>query len=286
MNKNIIISHKSDIDGRLGRELFCHLADLPTDTPTLWIEYGADEKQIRETASEWARDKDVFILDFAVSQDFFDTVAKYANNVQLFDHHTGSTEIIGTTIVDTDESTVSLLWNAFGMGEQPKLIQIAKGIDLDMIHNPSLLKHKLFLDSIFMENRADKQEQMLKLLKDYVLPIKFLHKEQEMYSRIKSLAFSKKNIILKGKKIGYVLREEKDKDLETDVIANLILNQDNTLDFAIVCFYISKVGYIYSVRKFRGMTSSLEKFVGSYGGGGRETAGAFRLEMPLSEITI
>jgi len=95
-NKSIIISHKSDIDGRLGRELFCHLAELPADTETLWIEYGKDEQHIRATAEEWAVGKDVFILDFAVSQDFFNTVSKHANNVQLFDHHTGSMKIQGT----------------------------------------------------------------------------------------------------------------------------------------------------------------------------------------------
>jgi len=284
-NKSIIISHKSDIDGRLGRELFCYLAELPVNTETLWIEYGKDEQYIGETAKEWAVGKDVFILDFAVSQGFFNTVAKYANNVQLFDHHTGSMKIQGTKVVDTNESTVSLLWSAFGMGPPPKLVKLARLIDIDMIHDRSLLKHKLFLDSIFMEDRDDKQEQMLQLLDNYQIPEKYELLEREHFERVEALVEKAKFAsIEEGVRVVIVERPEADRDLDTDIVANTMLSRLDSVsdvDFAIVYFTIPNVGFVYSVRKFASMPSSLEEFTKSFGGGGRETAGAFRLDEPL-----
>jgi len=235
----------------------------------------------QSTMSEWATGKDVVILDFSMTQQFVDEEAEVAKSVKLFDHHTGTVELVApentTIVVDTKESTVSLLQKHF-VGVENYFTNICRDIDLHMIEKPNILKHKLFLDSIFFDEREDKQSWLRPLLDFYNQPKTFyIKKAEEQLKLAEKLA--NEAVIDVTEKTASVLRTDEHKGIDTDILAHYMLKIEG-VEFALVSFDLVEKGIrITSVRKLKSCSRSLEEYCKIRGGGGRETAGAFRTSL-------
>jgi len=278
-SNNVIVSHTSDLDGRISRELYVYFTGISADTPTIWVEYGELIEKAQKTITEWATGRDVVILDFSMTQQFIEEVAEVANSVELFDHHTGTKKLIApdncTIVCDTDESTVSLLWKHFRKSEKPTFIEICKDIDLHMIEKPDILSHKIFFDTIFFDEDKNKQDYLRTLLSFYSQPRHFYitqaNKQLELAEKLANQA-----VINRADRTASILRPDKYKNIDTDIIAHYML-KNKDIDFAIISFDLVDKGLrISSVRKLKSCTRSLEEYCQARGGGGRETAGAFR----------
>jgi len=278
-SNNVIVSHTSDLDGRVSRELYILFNELSADTPTIWVEYGELIEKAQKSITEWATGRDVVILDFSMTQQFVDEVSMVANSVKLFDHHTGTTKLVApdncTIVCDTDESTVSLLWKHQIDKKMPRFIEICRDIDLNMIEKPDILSHKIFFDSIFFDKDKNKQDYLRTLLSFYSQPSLY-------YTTLanKQLGLAKKlanqAVIDRADRTAILLRPDKYKNIDTDIIAHFML-KNKDIDFAIISFVLmDKELRISSVRKLKSCTRSLEEYCQARGGGGRETAGAFR----------
>ena len=276
-NNNIIVSHTSDLDGRISRELYVFYTGIPANTPTVWVEYGDLIAKAQSTIAEWAMGKDVVILDFSMTQQFVDEVARVAKSVKLFDHHTGTTELIApgvtTIVVDTKESTVSLLQKHF-TGQETVFTNICREIDLNMIENPNILGYKLYLDDVFFSKDRNLQEDIEDFQVACFLPERYEDKKQEQLKLAKELA--SRATIDKVERTSSILRADEHKGIDTDIIAHFML-KNKKIDFAVISFdKVDKGIRISSVRKLKSCTRSLEEYCQARGGGGRETAGAFR----------
>ncbi len=283
-SEHIIVSHTSDLDGRISRELYIYFTGIPDDTPTVWVEYGELIEKAQQTISEWATGRDVTILDFSISQAFLDAVAEVAETVLLFDHHTGTKELVApknTTIVcDTDESTVSLLQKYY-KGYETLFTNVCREIDLNMIEEPMVLGHKLHLDSIFFDEEKNLQEELDRMFDDCSVPEFYHVKAKEQLKKAEKLASEAK--IDREDRTAYIHRDGRHRGIDTDILAHFML-QNRKIDFAIISFDQNNEKRIFSVRKLKENPRSLEEYVESRGGGGRETAGAFR--MSIAQIKI
>ena len=277
-NNNVIVSHTSDLDGRISRELYVYYTGLPQSTPTVWVEYGELIEKAQSTMNEWATGKDVVVLDFSMTQQFVDEVARVAKSVKIVDHHTGTTQLVApantTIIVDTKESTVSLLQKHF-TGQETVFTNICRDIDLNLVEKPEVLSHKLFLDSLFINTKDVKQSNLPALLAFYSQSRPFyIAKAEEQLKLAETLA--KTALVDKIEKTASLLRADVHKGIDTDILAHHLLKLEN-VEFALISFDLVEDGIrITSVRKLKSCTRSLEEYCQARGGGGRETAGAFR----------
>lgn len=285
MNGNrVIVSHISDLDGRIGREMYIYLNGFDVDTPTVWVEYGEMIRNAEDTVEEWAKGKEVAILDFSVTQQFLDKVCSVAESVRLFDHHTGTTKLVEpqncTIVCDTNESTVSLLWKHFqGAFYIPNLISVCREIDLNLIENVEVLGNKLFLEDIFFKKEkyghkiTNLQLELKELLTERKVP-SYLIEEGIQLAQAEGVV-EKFAIFDECNRIATYERNEQDRGIDTDIIAHYML-KNKDIDFALISFVLEDKGLkITSVRKLKDTKRDLVAFCQERGGGGRETAGSF-----------
>jgi hypothetical protein len=176
---------------------------------------------------------------------------------------------------------VSLLWAKLngGIGE-PKLIEIAREIDLNLIENPKeILPHKIFLDQIFFNDSADFRFMFLQNMLYYDASTA----NGDSFDEAKDLIDEAQTTIesMSIQTVDYVKCGilKKPSNIDSDVLAHFMLKKD--IDLALLHFDIKGEGIrVYSVRKLQSNTRiSVEDFCSERGGGGRETAGAFKLKI-------
>ncbi|SFV63622.1 hypothetical protein MNB_SV-14-1039 [hydrothermal vent metagenome] len=272
----VIVSHISDLDGRVSRELYVMYAGLPANTSTVWVEYGNLIAKAQSSITEWATGKDVTILDFSISQAFLNEVAEVAETVLVFDHHTGTRALVApsnaTIICNTKESTVSLLQKYY-VGYETLFTNVCREIDLNLIDNIKAIGHKLYFDSIFFSKDKNLQVELDKLFDDSTVPAFYEAKGKEEIEIAKSLA--NQAVIDRADRTATVFKSEEHRGIETDIIAHFML-KNKKIDFARIAFDLEKDNLrIFSVRKLKENPRSLEDYCEARGGGGRETAGAF-----------
>lgn len=312
--KNIVIIHKSDVDGIISGLMFRKY--LMDDILLIFCGYGQDQEKAFTYAANIAEDKKVYIgdisgKDFLLSgkkETILQTLAERAEKIEWYDHHPATREFIpllekyGHEIIMGDKEGIcasKLIQGKLFPGDSylKKMAQIAQFNDyppakLDI--NGMFLQCGLGLQKIISYHNAGDDIQSLADLIDFIAKDFFWYRDGKFNLRLQKIIDSAnkqlaqandkmfKNCFIlqvKGKKFAITCGESIMPQKES--LAKLRDKFAGQVDG--VCVYFLPPLSTMLFYKDKNSDFNAQKFCEYVGGGGREGNGGFAIQIPGDE---